>query len=112
LSIALLAHVSCAIAGPIAKAAIMAAKTIRFMGLPPVAGPAVYSKNFGSQQPQHIADSADASASGPIASVLRHRRNRRGVPGLLISTRVHAKPPFAADYQFGGRFSMNARTPS
>src|ERR1700680_788345 len=32
LSTALLAHASCAIAGPIAKAAIMAAKRIRFMG--------------------------------------------------------------------------------
>jgi len=34
------------------------------------------------------------------------------VPDAQISTRVHAKQPFAADYQFGGRFSMNARTPS
>src|SRR6516225_10247986 len=55
LSIALLAHVSCAIAGPIAKAAIMAAKTIPFMGLPPVGQPVVYSKNCGSQQPQYVA---------------------------------------------------------
>src|SRR5262245_43109448 len=52
LSIALLAHVSCAMAGPIAKAAIMAAKIIRFMGLPPVGEPVVYSKNCGSQQPR------------------------------------------------------------
>jgi hypothetical protein len=35
-------------AGPIAKAAIMAAKTIPFMGLPPVGAPVVYSKNCGS----------------------------------------------------------------
>src|SRR5262245_63113680 len=37
LSTALMAQVSCAMAGPIAKAAIMAAKTIRFMRLLPLA---------------------------------------------------------------------------
>src|SRR5262249_41861816 len=45
---ALLAHVSCAMAGPIAKAETMAGKTIRFMVLPPVGAPVVYSKNCGS----------------------------------------------------------------
>src|SRR5262249_47094737 len=74
LSIALLAHVSCAIAGPIAKAAIMAAKTIPFMELPPVGQPVVYSKNCGSQQPQHITRQRRRPASGPIACLLRHRR--------------------------------------
>src|SRR5215472_7112106 len=54
LSIALLAQVSCAMAGPIAKAAMMAAKTIRFMGLPPVGQPVVYSKNCSSEQPEQI----------------------------------------------------------
>jgi len=44
LSIALLAHVSCAIAGPIAKAAINAAKTLRFMDFLPFSEPAVYTK--------------------------------------------------------------------
>src|SRR6516162_391835 len=44
LSIALLAHVSCAITGPIAKAAIIAAKKIRFMDFLPLSEPAVYTK--------------------------------------------------------------------
>src|SRR5262249_1377761 len=113
LSIALLAHVSCAIAGPIAKAAMMAAKTIPFMGLPPVGQPVVYSKNCRSQQPQYIARQR------------RHLRFRpngyrgwapQGIDDECRSCRAARscalKQPFAADYQFGGRFSMNARTPS
>src|SRR5262249_72408 len=92
LSTALLAQVSCAMAGPIAKPAIMTAKTIPFMALPPVGEPVVYSKNCGSKQPQFSVGSADPSASGVRACTL--------------------KQPFAADYQVGGRFSMNARTPS
>src|SRR5262249_43874236 len=82
LSIALLAHVSCAIAGPIAKAAIMAAKTIPFMELPPVGQPVVYSKNCGSQQPQHITRQRRRPASGPIACLLRHRRESTRVARL------------------------------
>src|SRR5262249_37735449 len=44
LPLALLAHVSCAITGPIAKAAIIAAKKIRFMDFLLFSEPAVYTK--------------------------------------------------------------------
>jgi hypothetical protein len=46
LSTALLVHVSCAIAGPMARAAIIVAKRIRFTDFLPLGGPAVFSKNF------------------------------------------------------------------
>src|SRR5262245_23843387 len=86
LSIALLAHVSCAMAGPIAKAAIMAAKIIRFMGLPPVGEPVVYSKNSGSQHPRactlnsHLppaTNSAGAFRRTPAGLPERRRLQRR-----------------------------------
>src|SRR5215472_6310031 len=83
---ALLAQVSCAMAGPIAKAAIRAAKTILFMGLPPVGGPVVYSKNCGSQQPRarplnrHFpptTNSAGAFRQTPVVLPGRRRLQRR-----------------------------------
>src|SRR5215831_8312182 len=43
-------------------------------GLPPVGQPVVYSKNCGSQQPQYITRQRRRPASGPIACLLRHRR--------------------------------------
>src|SRR5262245_10298752 len=78
---ALLAHVSCAMAGPIAKAAIMAAKTIRFMGLPPlvhlssiakIAAP--NSRNFRLTAPAPPLQVQRLARSGTAGK-------RRGAPG-------------------------------
>src|SRR5262249_8125375 len=81
---ALLAQVSCAMAGPIAKAAIMAAKIIRFMGLPPVGNRVVYSKNCGSQHPRACTLNSHLPPATNSAGAFR-----RTPAGLPERRRVH-----------------------
>src|SRR5215831_7611230 len=86
LSIALLAHVSCAIAGPIAKAAIMAAKTIPFMGLPPLVdflplvNPSSIAKIAAPNSRNTSPDSADAPLQAQLLACFGTAGNRRRVP--------------------------------
>src|SRR5262249_37645875 len=79
---ALLAHVSCAMAGPIPTAAIIPAKTIRFVGLPPVGAPlssiakiaAPNSRNFRLTAPTPPLQVQRLARSGTPGK-------RRGAPG-------------------------------
>src|ERR1700751_4390804 len=68
LSIALLAHVSCAITGPMAKAAIIAAKKIRFMGFLPFSELAFIPKSVSGPQ---IIFRRPRCAVGPSSSACR-----------------------------------------